>query len=86
MEKVQPNEIRIILDGGIVQQVALGRDVPRNLKIILTDYDLDGQTPDDDPRIEKTGYGDELAYCAIFHEPGDKIPKKSIDADGTCWF
>ena len=84
MEKVQPNEVCIVVDGGIVQQIGLGKDVPRNLRITLTDYDLDGQTPEDDPHIESNGYG-ELAFCSVLYEPEELTPKESIDADGTQW-
>ncbi len=84
MDKVQPDEIRIALNKGIVQNVGLGKDVPRNLRITLTDFDLDGNTPDDDPRIEDNGYG-EMAYCLIFHEPGDDLGDTGVDEDGTVW-
>ena len=84
MEKVQPDEVRIVLDKGIVRHVGLGKRVPRNLRILLTDLDLDGQTPEDDPRIEENGYG-ELAYCLIFHEPGEQLSDDCVDEDGTVW-
>ena len=85
MEKVQPKEIRIVIDGGLVQKVGLGKDVPRDLTITTVDLDIEGQTPDDDPRIERTGYGSEIAFCAILHEPGDEFSPESIDEDGTIW-
>jgi len=84
MDKVQPNEIRLVVDGGIIQTVGLGKDVPRDILITLTDFDLDGQTPQDDPRIEDSGYG-KLAFCQIIHEPGDEIDKDSVDEDQTAW-
>lgn len=84
MDRAQPNEIRIVLDGGILQTVGLGRDVPRDILITLTDFDLDGQTPEDDPRIEDNGYGT-LAFCMIFHQPKDEIDKDSVDEDQTAW-
>ena len=84
MERVQPKEIRIALEGGLVQSVGIGRDVPKDITITVTDFDLDGQTSEDDPRIEDAGYGD-LAFCQILFEPGDTIKKDTIDEDGTAW-
>jgi len=84
MEKVQPNEIRIVVDGGIVQQIGLGKAVPGNLLITLTDYDLDGQTPEDDERIQADGYSG-MAFCSRLFEPGDVIPEECVDEDGTRW-
>ena len=84
MERVQPREIRIILDGGIVQNVALGKDVPKDLTITLADLDVEGQTSEDDSKIEQNGYG-EWAYCSTFHKPDDTIDKDQIDKDGTAW-
>ena len=84
MKKVQPKEVRIVLDGGIVQNVGLGKEVSKDLMITITDLDLDGQTSDDDQRIEDTGYG-EKAFCVILFKPGDEISKESIDEDGALW-
>ena len=84
MDKVQPNEIRIVQDEGIVRHVGLGKDVPRNLRISLTDLDVDGNTPEDDFRIEDNGYG-RFAYCLIFHEPGTQLSDDCVDEDGTVW-
>ena len=84
MEKVQPDDVRIVLDKGIVRHVVLGKRVPRTLRILLTDLDLDGQTSEDDPRIEDNGYG-QFAYCLIFHEPGEQLSDDCVDEDGTVW-
>ena len=84
MDKVQPNEIRIVLDKGILRNVGLGKGVPRNLRILLTDFDVDGNTPEDDFRIEDNGYG-QFAYCMIFHEPGVQLSDDCVDEDGTVW-
>ena len=84
MEKVQPNELRIVVDGGIVQKIGMGKTVPSNLRITLTDYDLEDQTPEDDPRIEEDGYGD-LAFCAVLFEPGDQDDQQYMDEDETLW-
>ena len=85
MEKVQPKEIRIVIDGGLVQKVGLGKDVPRALMITTVDLDIEGQNPDDDPRIERTGYGNEIAFCTILHEAEDEITDDNVDQDGTAW-
>ena len=84
MNKVQPNELRIVVDGGIVQKIGMGKAVPGNLRITLTDYDLEGQTSEDDPRIEEDGYGD-LAFCAVLFEPGDHVSQECMDEDETLW-
>ena len=84
MDKIQPNEIRIVLGKGILQNVGLGKDVPRNLRVALTDFDTDGNTPEDDFRIEDNGYG-QLAYCLVFHEPGVQLSDDCMDEDGTVW-
>jgi len=84
MEKVQPNEIRVVLEGGLVQSVGLGSKVSREIWIVVTDFDLDGQMSEDDPRIEDCGYGDP-AFCRILHEPGDEIDAEKVDGDGTAW-
>jgi len=40
MEKVRPREIRIVIDGGLVQKVGIGKEVSRDLRIIITDFDF----------------------------------------------
>jgi len=82
MQKVQPKEIRIIIDGGLIQSIGIGRDVPHDLSITLNDLDLD--TGADDPNVEDNGYATQ-AYCVALHEPGDEIPAQCIDEDGTIW-
>jgi len=84
MDRVQPCEIRIIVDGGVIQNVALGKDVPRGIRITVADLDIEGQTSEDAPRIEQNGYG-EWAWCSIVHEPGDAIDNDQVDPDGTAW-
>ena len=85
MERVKPNEIRIMVDGGLVTDIALGRDVPKNFLITLVDFDIEGATPEDDPRIQDDGYG-ETAFCSVFRDAEDAIPATAIDPDdGTVW-
>ncbi|MBM4047681.1 MAG: hypothetical protein FJ279_21455 [Planctomycetes bacterium] len=83
MDKVQPKEIRIVVERGVLQAVGLGKDVPRDLLITLTDLDLNAATPETDPMIQDNGYG-ELAFCRIIHRPGDEIPAELLD-DGAAW-
>jgi len=84
MDKVQPKEIRIVVERGVLQAVGLGRDVPRDILITLTDLDLNAATPETDPMIQDNGYG-ELAFCRIIHRPGDEIPAELLDDDGAAW-
>jgi len=84
MEKVQPNEIRIVVKDGTVQDVALGREVARDLCISLTDLDVEGNAAEDDLGVEDNGYG-ELANCLVLHEPGVRLSKGVEDEDQTVW-
>ena len=84
MDKVQPNEIRIELRGGLLQCVGLGKDVPTNLRITLTDFDIEGQDPAENPRIQETGYG-QMAYCKVLWEPGVEDTYEEVDGDGVRW-
>lgn len=82
MDKVQPNEIRIVLRGGLLQCVGLGKDVPRDIRVVLTDYDIEGRDPAENPNIQDDGYG-EIAYCRILTEPGADRPE--VDSEGAIW-
>ena len=84
MDRVKPNEIRVVVEGWIVQKIGLGKSVPNDLLITLTDYHTEGSTPETDPRISQDGYGD-LAFCAVLHRPGKPIPRQCIDEDGNRW-
>jgi len=84
MDKVKPKEIRIVVERGVLQAVGLGKDVPRDLLITLTDLDLNGATPDTDPMVQDNGY-DELAFCRIIHRSGEEIPPELLDEDGAAW-
>lgn len=84
MEKVQPNEIRIELRGGLLQCVGLGKDVPTNLRITLTDYDIEGRDPTENPRIQETGYGN-MAYCRVLDDPELDAPDADVDEEGVRW-
>ena len=84
MQRIQPNEIRIIVEGGCVQSVGIGKDVPRDIRITLNDFDLDSRRGEDNPGVEDNGYGNQ-AYCAALYEPADELPETRIDEDATTW-
>ncbi|MBE7559499.1 hypothetical protein HS125_11310 [bacterium] len=84
MDPVQPNEIRIVLRGGLLQCVGLGKDVPRDIRVVLTDHDIEGRDPAENPNIQDDGYG-EIAYCRVVWEPGADRTEANTDENGVSW-
>lgn len=84
MDKVQPREIRVLIEGGVVLNVGLGKDIPQDVRITINDFDIEGSTPDDDSRIQDNGYGN-MAFCGVLHDAGEEVKSDSVDEDGTVW-
>ena len=43
--EIKPNEIRIIVQGGIIQGMEVGSDVPENIVVNSVDLDVDSMSP-----------------------------------------
>jgi len=62
LPELEPNEIRVCVNSGVVYDVFRGVKVPESIKITILDRDTDGNYPADNPELYRKDQSGDLVF------------------------